>query len=65
MQCSSRVLAISVCLTLGACAGQPAQKTTAAQPAAGSASNVEQINALYARLDADTKRYTLGVRASF
>jgi len=64
MHFSSRVFAVSVFLTLGACAGPSAQKTTsAAQPAAGTASNVEQINALYARLDADTKRYA-AARAS-
>lgn len=56
MQCSLRVLAVVVSLTLGACAGQPVQKTTPAAQAAA-ASNAEQINALYARLDADEKRF--------
>jgi membrane-bound lytic murein transglycosylase D len=59
MQLRCRVLAVAVSLTLGACAGQPVQKTApSAQSAAAVASNVEQINALYARLDADEKRYT-------
>jgi len=58
MHCSYRVLAVSFFLTLGACAGQTVQKTTpAAQSAGAAASNVEQINALYARLDADSKRF--------
>lgn len=56
MQCSLRVLAVAVSLTLGACAGQPVQKVTPAAQAAA-ASNTEQINALYARLDADEKRF--------
>lgn len=58
MHCNYRVFAVSVFLTLGACAGQTVQKATpGAQSAPGAASNVEQINALYARLDADEKRF--------
>ena len=53
-----RFSAATVFLLLAACAGQQSQKASAApQTAAASMTNVEQINALYARLDADTKRF--------
>ena len=61
----SRITAVIALLTLGACAGQPVQKKSqpAAAPDAQAASNAEQIAALYARLDADVKRYS-AARAS-
>ena len=59
MQGIYRFVAVSVVLTLGACAGQPVPKKT--QPpaqAAAAPSNAEQIAALYGRLDADVKRFS-------
>jgi len=59
MHCNYRVFAVSVFLTLGACAGQTVQKANpGAQSAPGAASNVEQMNALYARPDAEEKSFT-------
>jgi membrane-bound lytic murein transglycosylase D len=59
MQGIHRFVAVSLVLTLGACAGQPPQKKS--QPvaeAAAAPSNAEQNGALYERLDADVKRYS-------
>jgi peptidoglycan lytic transglycosylase D len=59
-----RVSAVITLLTLGACTGQPAQKTAPPPVAtAQAASNAQQISALYARLDADEKAFT-AARAS-
>jgi membrane-bound lytic murein transglycosylase D len=60
-----RLCTIITLLTLGACAGQPAQKPAPppSSAAAQAPSNAEQIGALYTRLDADEKRFT-AARAS-
>jgi membrane-bound lytic murein transglycosylase D len=59
MSASSRVLVLVVLATLVACAGQPIQRNEAAAPPApaAAASNAEQVSALYARMDADEKRF--------
>jgi len=65
MPVNLRLSAIITLVTLGACTGQPVQKATPAPAAAAgqAASNAEQISALYARLDADEKRFA-AARAS-
>jgi len=53
-----RSLVIAVVAALSACAGESVQKKAAPSAGeAGTAAAVEQDNALYARLDADTARY--------
>ncbi len=54
-----RLTTIITLLTLAACAGQPVQKSASppASAATQAPSNAEQIGALYARLDADEKRF--------
>ena len=59
MSATPRILTILIVAALTACAGQATQKTAqapAAVPATVS-SNAEQVSALYARLDADEKRF--------
>jgi len=59
-----RVIVALVVAGLTACAAQPAQKPAInSQASAGGAANAEAVSALYARLDADEKRY-VAARAS-
>jgi len=53
-----RISTVLIAAALTACAGQPVQKNETAPPAAAAGpSNAEQVSTLYARLDADEKRF--------